>query len=172
MHGIGQRNSCSIRKEVILEIIKMTPEYASLISTWKYEGIYSFYDGNADSIADYMDGTHYVCINVTGDIIGYYCFGQEARIPTIEEYVYNDDFLDVGLGLRPDLCGAGLGLSFFNKGIEFACKAYNTNNFRLSVAVFNERAIKVYQRAGFIVKCEVTNAVYNNKFYIMKTIVS
>ena len=152
-----------------LKIIEMAPKYASLISTWKYEGIYSFYDENADNITGYMDGTHYVCINATGDIIGYYCFGQEARIPTVEEYAYCDDFLDIGLGLKPELCGAGLGLSFFNKGIEFARKVYSINNFRLSVAVFNERAIKVYQKSGFTIKCEVTNAVYNNRFYIMES---
>ena len=115
-----------------------------------------------------MDGTHYACIDTDGALIGYYCFGEDARIPTIEENVYDDSFLDVGLGLRPDLCGKGNGLAFFNNGLDYAQKTFHTNCFQLSVAVFNERAIKVYQKAGFTIAHEVTNSYFKNKFFIMK----
>jgi len=61
----------------------------------------------------------------------------------------NDDVLDYGLGLRPDLVGRGLGLDFFRAGLEFARERYRPRLIRLHVAAFNERAIKVYERAGF-----------------------
>jgi len=151
-----------------INIVEMTEEYAKKISRWKYKGIYSFYDHNDSNIAGYMDGTHFACVNVDRDLIGYFCYGSDARIPTVEENTYDDDFLDIGLGLRPDICGKGHGLSFFLKGINYAQMRYSTKNFRLSVAVFNERAIKLYTNAGFYVEQEVTNSYFQNKFLIMK----
>jgi len=147
-------------------IIEMTMEYAEAISLWKYDGIYSFYDQDENDAVGFMDGTHFVYIK-DGELIGYFCFGAEARIPTVEENVYDNEFLDIGLGLRPDLCGKGYGLSFFQSGLDHADTLHNTRNFRLSVAAFNERAIKLYEKAGFIIDREVTNSYFNNKFFIM-----
>ena len=149
-------------------IVNMTEEYACSISKWKYDGAYSFYNHNENDIAGYMDGAHFACLDADNELIGYFCFGQDARIPTIEEGVYDDEYLDIGLGLRPDLCGRGLGLAFLNEGLSYAVKHYNTKKIRLSVAVFNERAIKLYRKAGFYSECEVTNSYFQNKFLIMK----
>ena len=57
--------------------------------------------------------------------------------------------LDYGLGLRPDLVGQGLGLDFFNAGLAFARERYEPRRVYLHVAEFNERARRVYERAGF-----------------------
>ncbi len=57
--------------------------------------------------------------------------------------------VDVGLGLRPDLNGRGLGLGFVLADLEFARRRFAPDGFRLSVAAFNEGAILVYERAGF-----------------------
>ena len=57
--------------------------------------------------------------------------------------------LVVGLGLRPDLTGQGLGTSFVEQGLEFGRTRYAPQRFRLNVAEFNERAVKVYERVGF-----------------------
>jgi ribosomal-protein-alanine N-acetyltransferase len=57
--------------------------------------------------------------------------------------------VELGLGLRPALTGRGLGASFLASGMEFARTRFEPVRFLLSVATFNERAIKVYERAGF-----------------------
>ena len=149
-----------------IDISAMTIEYARSISLWKYEGEFSFYDHNERNMEGYMDGTHYACTD-DGELIGYFCFGKDARIPTVETNVYDDDYLDIGLGLRPDLCGKGYGLPFFKIGLDYAKGHFQTKKFRLSVAAFNERAIKVYAKAGFEVEREVTNSYFKNKFIIM-----
>ena len=56
----------------------------------------------------------------------------------------------VGLGLRPDLTGKGLGHGFLVAGLEFARRSFSPEDFRLAVATVNERAIKVYEGVGFV----------------------
>ena len=149
----------------------MTIEYARAISLWKYDGIYSVYDHSGDNLDDFMDGAHFVCIDTDGKLTGYFCFGKNARIPTVEADVYDEGFLDIGLGLKPDLCGKGNGLLFFNIGLDFAKKFYGTTHFRLAVAGFNERAVKLYKRAGFYVEREVTHSRSGARFLILKCVV-
>ena len=153
-----------------LTITPMTEHHAHQISHWKYEGEYSLYDHNEGDITGYMDGTHYACTNTDGKLVGYFCFGKDAQIPTVEENVYCDEYLDIGLGLRLDACGKGFGLFFLNEGMDYARRAFGTEHFRLSVAVFNERAIKVYKKAGFHTEREVTNSYSQKKFLVMKCI--
>ena len=150
-----------------LVIKPMTKEYARQISRWKYDGVYSFYDHDEDSITECMNGTYYACTGEDGELIGYFCYGKAAQIPTVEKNVYDDEYLDIGLGLRPDVCGKGLGYSFMNKGLDYAQQVFGTKHFRLSVAVFNERAIKLYKKVGFCTECEVTNSYSMKKFIIM-----
>ena len=57
--------------------------------------------------------------------------------------------MDVGLGLRPDLTDAGMGLDYLLAGLQFARERFSPTRFTLAVATFNERAIRVYERAGF-----------------------
>jgi ribosomal-protein-alanine N-acetyltransferase len=56
---------------------------------------------------------------------------------------------EIGLGLRPDLTGFGLGGSFVDACLHFAAAALGAESFTLAVAAFNRRAITVYERAGF-----------------------
>jgi [ribosomal protein S18]-alanine N-acetyltransferase len=69
----------------------------------------------------------------------------------VEIEIANPSDLDYGLGLRPDLTGQGLGLEFFRAGLVFARERYQPQRVYLHVAAFNERARRVYERAGFSV---------------------
>lgn len=57
--------------------------------------------------------------------------------------------MDIGLGMKPELTGKGLGKMFLQAGIAFAVKECKPKTFRLSVATFNTRAITLYKNIGF-----------------------
>jgi ribosomal-protein-alanine N-acetyltransferase len=86
-----------------------------------------------------------------GDLVGYFCFGEDARVAAGRRTgVYEREAaLDVGLGMRPDLTGRGLGEEFLHASLRLARETYSPQAFRLTVATFNRRAIRVYEKAGF-----------------------
>jgi ribosomal-protein-alanine N-acetyltransferase len=58
----------------------------------------------------------------------------------------------LSLALRPDLTGRGFGEEFVTQCVEYAASQYKSagHSVKLHTPVFNRRAIRVYQRAGFI----------------------
>lgn len=110
-------------------------ETQELLASWRYPAPYDFYDGDAEPILN--PERYYEARDGEGDVIGFYYF--ETKPPD----------LDYGLGLRPDLTGRGLGLDFFRTGLAFAHERYRPERVFLHVAAFNERARRVYERAGF-----------------------
>ncbi|MCK5129270.1 MAG: GNAT family N-acetyltransferase [Clostridiales bacterium] len=143
-----------------------------LISKWKYEDEYSIYsmDENQESIGELLDGSYY-CMKENDTLIGYFCFGKAAQVSAGNEYnAYNDmEYTDIGLGIKPDLCGRGLGFDFLLNGMEFAKKELSAKKFRLTVADFNKRAIKVYERVGFRVENSFIRKSDDVRFFVMDT---
>ncbi|SDJ76414.1 GNAT family N-acetyltransferase [Sediminibacillus albus] len=150
---------------VIIEPMK--EKDAMEISTWKYEEPYDLYsnDGSNSLLQELLDGSYYSA-SIQHSLIGYFCFGKSAQVPAgAEAGFYQEEALDIGLGLRPNLTGKGFGASFLKKGIDFAVDTRLPQKIRLTVAAFNQRAITVYQRHGF----ESTSAFMSNniEFIIM-----
>ena len=128
-----------------LHFQQLSQEEAEAISEWRYPEPYSFYNWTADpdDLRELLDpslrGEAYWAVkNEAGELVGHFSFKPK-----------DEQTVEVGLGLRPDLIGRGLGGSFLAAGLEFAQTQFAPARFVLSVATFNERAIKVYERAGF-----------------------
>lgn len=134
-------------------IIQMDIESAKEISKWIYEEPYFIYsmEESDEDIDELLNGFYFAVRDEANNLLGYYCFKESAQVPVGKQFgVYNDkDFTDIGLGIKPSLCGQGLGTNFLNHGLTFALKELAAVKFRLTVAAFNERAIKVYERIGF-----------------------
>ncbi len=123
----------------------MSERHARVVASWHYDPPYDFYDWAADpaDLAELLDpaqreGRYFAVMDELGGLVGFFAF-----------FRCEEDAVEVGLGLRPDLTGHGLGLSFLFSGLEFARERYAPARFRLAVAAFNQRAIRVYERAGF-----------------------
>jgi GNAT superfamily N-acetyltransferase len=85
-------------------------------------------------------------------LTGYYCTGKNAWVPAGKQYgAYTENMIDIGIGLKPDLTGAGRGRSFFTFILQNVDKAnIESLPLRLTVASFNKRAIKLYENVGFL----------------------
>ena len=128
-----------------LEIL--TEDHARKICHWKYEGIYSIYNfpdwGTLNkqrwgiTIEEKRKNEFTALIDEGNNLCGYIRF------------IENKDFVLVGLGLKPSLCGQGLG-NIFMELLKSECKKrYSNKRIALEVRSFNKRAIKCYEKAGF-----------------------
>ena len=130
---------------------------ARTISEWRYEPPYDVYnpgsDDEASDSSELLDkrSPYYAVCNEQGELVGYFCYGTAGQPWEVNEpSLYVDDkVIVIGLALRPDLTGKGLGLSFVNAGLAFAREQFQPVMFHLYVLAFNQRAIRVYERAGF-----------------------
>ncbi|XEC92521.1 GNAT family N-acetyltransferase [Paenibacillus tarimensis] len=131
----------------------MNEKDAKIISTWMYPQPYNIYDmdGSEECINELMNGDYFCAKDNKEQIIAFMCSGKSARVPGGNEIgIYNNpEIIDIGLGLRPDLTGRGLGSHFLKEAISFISKRNNKSEFQLVVAAFNERAIRAYEKAGF-----------------------
>lgn len=128
---------------------------ARAIQTWRYDEPYTIYSytPSEDGLAEMLDkrSPYYAVRDEQGELVGFFCFGTSAQVwhNEVPALSSEDRTIDVGLGMRPDLTGRGLGLDFVNAGLAFAREQFAPHRFRLFVLAFNERAIRVYERAGF-----------------------
>lgn len=120
--------------------------------TWRYEPPHDFYNPDPakadESVQAFLDprNAYHAITDDDGDLVGYCCFGLDARVPGGD---YSADALDVGLKMRPDLTGQGRGLGFVTAILDFARQIFAPRAFRVTVAAFNRRATRVYEKAGF-----------------------
>ncbi len=151
-------------------ILPMTLPMAMEIVHWTYPDEYAIYsfDGSDESVEELLCGDYYGCLDDNDRLIGGYCFGVSAQIPTMEDDPYTSDFLDIGVCLKPELCGQGFGREFFTMGMEFAQEVMKASSLRLTVAEFNKRAIHLYENCGFTVKQSVTHRYMQKPFFIME----
>ena len=156
-----------------LTIKQMNYEEARQISKWTYKEQYSIYsmEESEEYIKELLEGNYFSVLDIKNDLIGYFCFGESAKVPAGNKYGVYDfkDVTDVGLGIKPDLCGKGLGSDFLRTGLEFAKNKLLVKDFRLTVASFNERAIKVYEKLGFkkVSSFERISEFGNTEFFVM-----
>ncbi|MGH2558885.1 MAG: GNAT family N-acetyltransferase [Thermomicrobiales bacterium] len=128
----------------------MTIDDARAIAGWRYEPPYDFYN-NEDDLQITGVPAGYVSTYTDGELFGFVCIGLDARVPGCEQDgCYADEALDLGLGMRPDLTGRGYGQTFVQACLDYAMERFMPTTMRLTVATFNERAIRVYERAGFV----------------------
>ncbi|TLS37225.1 GNAT family N-acetyltransferase [Pseudalkalibacillus caeni] len=142
----------------------MTQKQAEDIAyNWHYDGEYSFYDITADEedLEEFLDpdqrGDSTFAVFKNNELEGFFSFKETEQ-----------GVVDIGLGMHPDLTGKGNGLSFLKAGIDFAKKKYAPHTFTLAVATFNQRAIKVYEKAGFQPEGNFMQATNGSEYEFLK----
>lgn len=151
----------------MLSIGELSESQARQICSWKYSNEYAVYNcppwdtmisqgwGLAD---ENKRKKEFKSVNLNGEFIGFF------------RLHFREDKLYLGLGLIPDCCGEGYGRELIEMIKTYANKHFPQNDLYLVVRDFNTRAIKTYQKAGFIIECEYVNN--DDKYISMRYVVS
>lgn len=142
-----------------MEIRPLTDADGRSIATWRYPDRYSTYD--VGEVVTAADG--FWAVEHDTELIGYCCFGGEARVPGVDEEAGT---LDVGYGLRPDMVGQGHGPAFVDAILQFGVDEFAPERLRLLILSWNERSRKVAERLGFTQVGDVESA--EGRFLIMR----
>ncbi|MNR00781.1 hypothetical protein D3C85_1165650 [compost metagenome] len=129
-------------------VIPLTDEACQELCTWRYPAPYDIYNWpqwavmlrNESEFADpqIRDEQYHGVVDQYGTLIGFVQFFPIVGVTRL------------GLGLRPDLCG-GNGTPFVQLLVAEAQQRNPQQEIDLEVLVWNERAIRAYQRAGFTI---------------------
>lgn len=158
--------------------VPMNEAYASeIVNTWKYENEYAIYDysNEADHMLDkeaWGSGI-FAILDQNEELVG------ELSIEFLteeEEYTPYSEFGDqalidqcklwIGFGMRPDLVGLGRGAEFVTACVEYGVEhhQYHGEYAYLGVAMFNQRARKAYEKAGFEVFKRTVGTINGKEF--------
>jgi RimJ/RimL family protein N-acetyltransferase len=118
--------------------------YGREVATWHYKPPYDFYDLASDpedeaAMHDPSRAANYRAVLADGD----------ERLDAFWYFDWHNDAVEVGIGLRPDLTGHRQGEAFLTAQLAYAIRTWQPATFRLFVAAWNERAIRLYERLGF-----------------------
>lgn len=167
-HGKRQKNDgvkskCIINKKrahMQLSIQKISKNDAIQILNWKYNAPYDFYNNeeNEESIKELLENSFSIVVDERNQLVGFFCIGNSAQVPAGSHLgAYSEKCIDIGLGMRPDLTGQGLGVIFFSFILRHIQETDKSIPLRLTVAKFNERAIRLYEKLGFKKRMEFSN---------------
>lgn len=137
-----------------LTFLPISPKDALQILDWRYPPPYDVYNPDpADSDVDFFyllnpENAIYSMYDPQGELVAFCSFGRDGQVPGGD---YNHPALDIGLGVRPDLTGQGRGIEFVQAVLDFARRNYHPHPaaFRVTIAEFNQRARRVWEKAGF-----------------------
>ncbi|MDN7229400.1 GNAT family N-acetyltransferase [Planococcus sp. N064] len=121
--------------------------------SWQYDPPYDFYNTETtnEEMAERLNGTYFALWADSGELVGFFCTGKNARVPAgVLLDVYKEVLTDMGLGMNPKLTGKGNGTAFTSFIINCIEENYEGVSIRLTVALFNKRAIHLYKKLGFV----------------------
>ena len=135
-----------------MRVCQLTQEDVIDFLEWRYPPPYDVYNlevnDPTDTIAFFLLAeTGYLAVRDSDDLlVGFCCLGFEGQVPGGD---YALDALDVGIGMRPELTGQGLGAEFLGAVLAYAVETYAPTRLRATVAAFNRRSQRAFQKHGF-----------------------
>ncbi len=141
-----------LKYDMALSLRPLTAAQARAIAGWRYEAPYDFYNMGAEAVDEcvrYLSdplNAFYSLMDERESLAGFCSFGPDGQVAGGD---YSLEALDIGLGLRPDLTGRGQGAGYAVAALDFARSEFAPRLFRVTIAEFNQRAQRVWQKLGF-----------------------
>ena len=134
----------------------LTASDVQAFAAWRYDAPYDIY--NIAISADELESLIGYYTNPTcqafaiddqesqDDLVAFCSFGADGQVPGGD---YHEAALDIGMGVRPNLTGQGLGRQFALAVLGFAEHTFAPSRLRVTIAAFNIRAQRVWTQLGF-----------------------
>ena len=129
---------------------ELSEEEAHAIAAWRYPAPYERYDmrdGAVEVLLRRDKGSGYYPVLEGDELVGFVCFGAEARVRGQQEEAATTD---IGMGVAPDHVSRGIGAEVLRQAITFAQDHFHASRLRVAVAAFNERSLRLCASAGFV----------------------
>jgi len=130
-------------------VAPLTEQWAEQLCSWHYEPPYDFYSWkdwdqmkrHGHEFGDPLIRSlqYSAVLDSSGNLAGFAQFFPLLGVTRI------------GLGMRPELCNQGLGYSFFQTIVQEARRRAPDDELDLEVHAWNARAIRTYEKAGFVI---------------------
>lgn len=146
------------RQDVKFSLVPMSRAEAQQIAAWRYDGEYALYNTPIESTAETVEAfltpayAYHSVWHEDHGLFGYCCYGEDAQVPGGD---YDIAAVDIGLGMRPDLVGRGFGMAFLQAILNHAGRLFDSDEsrrhlpYRATIATFNGRCRRIFQKAGF-----------------------
>jgi ribosomal-protein-alanine N-acetyltransferase len=145
--------------------------HAREILSWRYPPPYDFYNppemrATADYVREFINPEYqfHAILDEDSRFIGFCSYGIDGQVPGGD---YELEALDIGLGMKPALTGCGLGDLFLAAILNHAIKKFDPTIFRMTVANFNKRALRLYENFGFSKRGGFEDNMLNTSYTIL-----
>ena len=129
-----------------LHVRPLEPRDAEAAASWHYQGPWSVYDPHPGDDPPSAAAGYDAVVDDAGTLVGFVCVGQEARVPGLAEA---DGTIDIGVGMRPDLVGRGLGRHFGAVVLDHVRDRCGDVPLRAVVQGWNQRSLRLARGLGF-----------------------
>ncbi len=161
----------NFRADHAFSVVPLAGHHARDILGWRYLPPYDFYDPPSEGPQEYFvrqflrpELRFHAVLDDSGRLVGFCSFGLDGQVPG---GCYTDDALDIGLGLRPELTGCGFGFRFVRSIVDHGIMLLSPERLRMTVATFNERAIHLYGKFGFVYESSFVDPDQSMKYDIL-----
>ena len=130
-----------------LKLGTLNEDHVKEICNWKYPNEYSVYNFPEWSmvVSEKWD----IGIQAKREKEFVAIINEENNLCGYIRFINNYDYILVGIGLKPSLCGQGFGKNIMKLLKDESEIRYGNKRISLEVRTFNKRAIKCYKKAGF-----------------------
>lgn len=129
-----------------LTVLPFTEQEAAAMCSWHYPAPYDVYDcpdwetvqlQNWAMTRAELRQKEFHAVYAQGEFVGFFRIRQQEQS------------ILIGLGLRPDCCGKGMGKQLLALVLNIAQTCFPSLSLQMEVRSFNQRAIRCYEQAGF-----------------------
>jgi [ribosomal protein S18]-alanine N-acetyltransferase len=158
-----------------LKLQALSQTRAREIVKWCYESPYDFYnippERTEQAVKNLLEPSNHCfeILDASNIFLGYCSFGPDGQVPGGD---YNEPALDVGMAIDPARTGQGNGHAIAKAVLEFAQHRFSPARFRVTIATFNHRAIRVWQGLGFEPINSFVHPVSGVEFVILQSKIS